>query len=191
MRSVHTGAVALALCILVSSCGETPEEDQQALMAQAEYLVREARWADAIDVLKQYLLVHPDDSGAHFYLGRCWLNVPRFNGREGPWLVLAEGELKLALQLFHQHGEKSTIARFTDEYFQMICHLERAKVYLKQLTYLADRRGRLAGATAETVISELRQAVADAKAVDPDSPDVWAFERLVNTLQGPSGNGFR
>lgn len=185
MRSVHTGAVALALCILVPACGETPEQDQQALMAQAEYLVREARWADAIDVLKQYLLVQPEDSGAHFYLGRCWLNVPEYNGREGPWLVLAEGELRLALQLFNDQGKKSSIERFTDTYFETICHLERAKVYLKQLTYLADRRGRLAGATAETIISELRQAVADAKAVDPDSPDVWAFERLVNTLQGP------
>ncbi|MEA3365186.1 MAG: hypothetical protein U9Q79_06045 [Candidatus Hydrogenedentes bacterium] len=189
MRSLRTGALVLAICILSPSCGETPEESHQDLMAHAEYLVREARWADAIDVLKQYLVVHPEDSGAHFYLGRCWLNVPEFKGHEGPWLVLAEGELNLALDLFHEQGGKSTIERFSDEYFQVICHLERAKVYLKQLTYLADRRGYLAGATAETIITELRQAIADAKAINPDSPDVWAFEHLLDTLEAPSENG--
>ncbi|MFO7973120.1 MAG: hypothetical protein R6V12_00630 [Candidatus Hydrogenedentota bacterium] len=188
MRSLRTGALALTICIVLPGCGASPEEGRQDLMAQADFLVREARWADAIDVLKQHLLAHPEDSGAHFYLGRSWLNVPEYNGQEGPWLVLAEGELRLALQLFNDQGKKSTIERYTDTYFETICHLERAKVYLKQLTYLADNRGRLAGATTESIMTELRQAVTDAKAVNPDSPDVWAFERLLNTMQAPREN---
>lgn len=154
-------------------------------MAQAEFLVREARWAEAIPVLKDYLLVHPEDSGAHFYLGRCWLNAPAYRGREGPWLVLAEGELRLALELFHAQGRTSTIERFSDEYFEVICNIERAKVYLKQLAFLADNRGRLAGATVQTIVSRLREAVDAAKAIAPDSPDVRNFENILATLEDP------
>jgi len=185
MRSSCTRAVALGLCIVMAGCQGRSEPSPQDLMAQAEFLVREARWADAIPVLKEYLCANPEDSGAHFYLGRCWLNVAEFNNRQGPWLVLAEGELRLAVQLFEQHGRVSTIERFSNEYFETICHLERAKVYLRQLAFLAGNRGRLAGATAHSVIADLRQAVADAKAIDADSPDVWAFEKLLSSLEEP------
>jgi hypothetical protein len=175
--------VLLALCGMLPGCAAPPDETPKALMAQAEFLVREARWAEAIDALQRLLRQQPTHSGAHFYLGRCWLNVPRFNEREGPWLVLAEGELRLASQLFEQQGRTSSIERFSDEYFEVICNVERAKVYLKQLNFLAANPGRLAGATVETVIDELRQAVDAAKAIDPDSPDVRTLENILADLR--------
>lgn len=187
MRRRGAGVILVACCCVMGACSRPPAAAPEDLMSQAEYLVREERWADAIPVLKQYLLSHPEDSGAHFYLGRCWLNVESFNGRDGPWLVLAEGELRLARQLFQAGGRRSTIKRFSDTYFEVICNIERAKVYLRQLTYLADHQGRLAGATVQSIVASLRDAVADAKAVDPDSPDVASLEGILQSIGAGSG----
>ena len=188
MRRLVGSAVAiLAAGAALTGCSAPPAESGEDLKARAEFLVLEEQWAEAISVLKEYLIRHPEDSGAHFYLGRCWLNVESFNGRDGPWLVLAEGELRLARQLFQAGGRRSTIKRFSDTYFEVICNIERAKVYLRQLTYLADHQGRLAGATVQSIVASLQDAVSDAKAVDPDSPDVASLEGILQSLGAGSG----
>ncbi len=181
------GMAVLAAGAALTGCSGPPGESGEDRMARAEFLVLEEQWAEAISVLKEYLVRHPEDSGAHFYLGRCWLNVAEFNGREGPWLVLAEGELRLARQLFYAQGKRSTIKRFPDTYFDIICNVERAKVYLRQLTFVIDHPGQLAGATLESILASLQQAVDDAKAIDPSAPDVVHLENLLKPLtdEGP------
>ncbi|HNV20476.1 MAG TPA: hypothetical protein PLB67_20025 [Candidatus Hydrogenedentes bacterium] len=189
MRRLVGSAVAiLAAGAALTGCSAPPAESGEDLKARAEFLVLEEQWAEAISVLKEYLIRHPEDSGAHFYLGRCWLNVAEFNGREGPWLVLAEGELRLARQLFYAQGKRSTIKRFPDTYFDIICNIERAKVYLRQLTFVIDHPGQLAGATLESILASLQQAVDDAKAIDPAAPDVVNLENLLKSLtdDGPA-----
>jgi hypothetical protein len=185
MRAPAIALIFIGIVLLAGGCSGKASGEKADLMAEAEFLVREARWADAIPVLKDHLILHPEDSGAHFYLGRCWLNAPEFNGREGPWLVLAEGELQLALQLFEKQGGVSTIERFNDRYFELICHVERAKIYLKQLQFLAGSNGVIRGRTAEGIMENLRQAVADARAVNPDAAEVRSLEQLLRSLQIP------
>ncbi len=174
----------LAGMAAATDCSGPPKAHNEDLSAQAEFLVLEERWAEAISVLKESLLLYPEDPGAHFYLGRCWLNVAKFNDWPGPWLVLAEGELRLARQLFLAQGKHSPIARFSDTYFEVICNIERAKVYLRQLTVVAEHPRQLAGATLESILSSLQQAIDDAKAVDPGAPEVLQLENFIESLSG-------
>jgi hypothetical protein len=178
------GGALLLAGIAAAGCSGPPKAHYEDLSAQAEFLVLEERWAEAIPVLSESLLLHPEDPGAHFYLGRCWLNVAKFNDRPGPWLVPAEGELRLARQLFLAQGKHSPIARFSDTYFEVICNIERAKVYLRQLTVVAEHPRQLAGATLESILSSLQQAIDDAKAVDPTAPEVIQLENLLKSLSG-------
>ena len=49
----------------------------------AEDLYREQRYVEAIAVLKDYLLLYPDDPGAHFYLGERGLGATAVDCQEG------------------------------------------------------------------------------------------------------------
>ena len=152
-------------------------------MNEAEYFVREAQWADAIPVLKQCLLINPRNAGAHFYLGRCWLNVKQLNDREGPWLIPAEGELALAIRLFKDQGGKSPIDRFDDNYFELICHLEKAKIYLRQFNFIVENGYLIEGATIEAIMVKCRQELDEARKIDPNSNDVKMLEDILSPFE--------
>ncbi len=161
-----------AACPLVAGCGAAPDEQEiEDLFDQGEYLCLEARWNEARAVLKQFLLHRPNHAGAHFYLGRAYLFSDDFRP------AIAEGELQTALELFIEGGRISPIERFANDYFELICYVESAKVCLLQTEYLISQ-----GVPMQPLQPLLRRAARyanEADAVMPGTKDVTTLERAI------------
>lgn len=169
--SKRPGPAFLALAVVVCAACSRSAPD---LNGHAEALLQEARWDEAVVVLKQQLLRRPDDIAAHFYLGRCYLNAPRF------YPGAAAGEFETALRLFSANGRISPIAEYDDEYFELRCHLELAKVYLRTYHEYAERgapRGLL-----QRPLRKLKEAAAAAERITPDSDDVRDLKAIVDAM---------
>ena len=149
--------------------------EDRSLLEEGEHLMLEARWQDAIPVLRAHLLRNPRDPGAHFYLGRAYL-LHAF-----PLLVHAEGELKTALHLFHEQGGESPIERFDDTYFELACHLELSKVHLSVVQMVMNAGGRQE--LLERALERCEEHLEAARRIDPESPDVEQLETLLTDLR--------
>ena len=162
----------IASCPLIAGCGTALDEQElQSLFDQGEFMCREARWNEARVVLKKFLLHRPNHAGAHFYLGRAYLFSDDFRP------AIAEGELQTALELFIQGGRISPIERFGHDYFELICNVESAKVFLLHTEYLL-----LQGAPPEAVKPLLERAAHyahEADAVMPGTKDVKLLEEAI------------
>ena len=101
-------------------------------LAEAETLVLDQQWTEARELLKRHLVNHPEDAGAHFYLGRCYMLG------EPLWPVVAEGEFQTALQLFNRNGKESPIERYPPEVFEWFCYKEMATTLLLQIDRLVE-----------------------------------------------------
>lgn len=96
-------------------------------LEEAEWLCLESRFTDAEPLLRAHLRRDPTNAVAHYYLGRCYLSEDLIN------LPLARGEITAALVLFDQFGQVSPEARFTDEYFELMCLTDIGKTYLSEI----------------------------------------------------------
>lgn len=167
------GAAAVAIVIAAAGCA--PRLADPGLFAEAEYLILEQRFEEAIPLLRRFLVSYPDHAGAHYYLGRCY-----FAARDQFWLAIAQGELETALNQFHASGGASPIERFDDTYFGLICHLDIAKIQLKRALFLLE-----SGAPRElcrALLADAREMVERARGIDPESPDVETIEGMVEEL---------
>ena len=141
--------------------------------------ILDQRYGEAIPVLKTYLCRHPDNAGGHFYLGSSYLLS------KSPWMVLARGEIETALALFEQQGGKSPIERFSDVYFELRCHLELAKILLRQMVHLVD-----SGAPPESLrplVERAEETLTKARAIAPEAADVAQLEALVTAMRDAVG----
>ncbi len=144
-------------------------------LAEAEALLLDARWDEAIPLLREHLLRNPQDPGAHFYLGRAYMF-----GSSG-LLGHALGEFQTALYYFHRDGGESPIERFSDTYFELACHVESAKVYLQiALVFLEmpEPPSQLLHA-----LAECHRVLERAREVDPEAPEVQELELHLTTLR--------
>jgi tetratricopeptide (TPR) repeat protein len=170
----HSSALRIAaltgLLFLAAGCSR-PQPD---LNGQARALLDQSRWDDAIGLLKRQLLERPDDAAAHFYLGRCYLNGSVF------YPGAAEGEFETALRLFAGQGRRSPIDGYNDQYFELRCHLELAKVYLRTYIEYADHgapKSRL-----QQPMRDLKTAAEAAEKIAPDSKDVKDLNSVIAAL---------
>ncbi len=173
--------VVFGIAVVAGSAARSPSEQDRDWLEEGRALCREGRWEDAIPPLNRHLLEYPDDAhrnaAAHFYLGQCYLLG------EKPFLVVAEGEYKTALRCYHEGGATSPIPEFSDQYFELRCHLELAKVYLK-LYQSAEAYGASA-AVFEGLLDRLRETAREARKVDPESGDVLSLEDIIESLEEP------
>ena len=168
-------AFAGALALLFSACSAEPSRD---LLAEAEILCLDQEWDAAKVLLREHLLVHPDDAAAHFYLGRCYLMAGPGKFRPDT----AEGEFQTALRIFRRNGRVNPIERFADaDYFEYICQMESAKVFLNLLDVLFGYNRRVA--EVQEYVERGKAYVDLAAAVLPDDPDVEVYERMFKSLQ--------
>lgn len=163
--------------IAVSSCftSESAQEDVD-LFALGERLCLEARWGDARNALRMFLVDNPNHPGAHFYLGRSYLFW-----EEDFRPVIAEGEMQTALQLFYENGRESHIERFTPTYFEFICNIESLKVCNQEFRYLEfvdASKGRMLECAGRA-----RKYFEAAKVIDPNSDDLLVGEEIVRHLE--------
>lgn len=171
---IFTAVLAAGLADM--GCGRTTGYPGEELLDRAEFLIREQRYEEAKKLLKTFLYSHPDHSGAHYYLGRCYSESP-----EAFWFVIAQGEIETALDIFLRDGRRSTIKRFSDDYFEMICHLDIAKIYLRQIEFLI-RQG-APPSIIKMTFEKTEQALEEARRVLPDSPDIALIENLLNMVR--------
>lgn len=162
--------VSVSVAVMCTACARQ-EPDRTGVGAA---LLQEGRWEDAANAFKGQLLRHPCDVAAHFYLGRCYLNdSPMYPGA-------AAGEFETALRLFSGNGRHSPIAEYADDYFELRCHLELAKVYLRA------HQEYLEGGVPKTVLKQLlrklKRAAEAAEQIMPDSEDVVNLKRIVEAL---------
>lgn len=155
--------------------GCTPRKADPSLFSQAEYLILDQRFEEAVPLLRQFLVSYPDHAGGHYYLGRCY-----FAAKDQFWLAIAQGELETALNLFDASGGKSPIDRFSDTYFGMICHLDIVKIQLKRAIFILEAGG--PRVTCELLLADAREMLERARKIDPDSPDIQTIEQGVEDL---------
>lgn len=153
-----------------------PHEQPRDLFAEAEQLALDQRWDEAKQLLKVHLLKHPDDAGAHFYLGRAYLLATPF------YPYIAEGEFQTALRLFIANGRKSPTERFQPDYFEMMCHIESAKVYLRWIyvwmTHEFDLR------ELQHHLNKAKFYLEKAREIRPDAPEVRQLYETLTFIDG-------
>ncbi|HUW61568.1 MAG TPA: hypothetical protein VMZ06_11220 [Candidatus Bathyarchaeia archaeon] len=169
-RNARRIAAATVLALLAAGCSR-PDPDPN---GSARALIEESQWDQAVDLLKRQLIEQPDDVAAHFYLGRCYLNGSMF------YPGAAAGEFETALRLFAETGRHSPISEYNDQYFELRCHLELAKVYLRTYIELADRGA--PRSILQRPMRDLKKAAEAAGKIAPDSQDVRDLKSMIESL---------
>lgn len=159
-------------CILLAGCTRAPARD---LLKQGEELCLNQEWALARDTLKTHLVTNPYDAGAHYYLARCFLSSSFFRP------AIAEGELKTALKLFLANDRICPIERFDADYFEMMCHIDMAKVQLREIDFAS-----MYGASYEQLEGLFDRCALNleaARAINPEAAEVDFVEAHIRRLQ--------
>ncbi|MBN2307725.1 MAG: hypothetical protein JXR94_02070 [Candidatus Hydrogenedentes bacterium] len=174
MIRVSTAAVLAVpgVCIGLALAGCGPKED---LFAKGEELYLSGQYEEAIDTFRQFLVEHPGHAGAHFYLGSSYMLS------SDPWMELAKGEIETALALFERGGKVSSIARFTDKYFELRCYLELAKILFKQILFVSSHGG--PPEMGQFLVHRCEGILEDARRVDPDAREVKELEQLLREMR--------
>jgi hypothetical protein len=146
-------------------------------LEEAEDLCLGGQFIEAEPLLRAYLRSDSTSAVAHYYLGRCYLSDDLIN------LPMARGEITAALVLFQEFGQVSPQARFTDEYFELMCLTDIAKTYLSEIAMEIPRieRPAVRQREAKARIALCEDLVARAKRVNPDA-ELTTWLRL-NTAQ--------
>jgi tetratricopeptide (TPR) repeat protein len=199
MKAASKNALAAVALILAGSCGPASDvhfhdtyvsfgnlgcgAPAHNLLEEADSMLRDQQYEEAEKTIKQHLLANPNDAGGHFLLGRVY-SYPD----DERYLVLAEGEFRTALFYFEQSGKKNPIPRFEDPtYFELITHIEIAKIYLRQLDILFELKAPLY--SIRNRLKAMRDELNEAREVDPDAPDLKHFESIYEELAEQIGEG--
>ncbi len=95
----------LVVLLLVCGCGD----DGSVAFSRGLEDYQAGRWGTAIRYFNNALILNPDLSAAHFYVGTCYLRT------DPPWPVVVAGELTLALELLEQDKLKPLPAGTLEE----------------------------------------------------------------------------
>ncbi|MCC6794381.1 MAG: hypothetical protein IT366_04625 [Candidatus Hydrogenedentes bacterium] len=179
----------LVILVAACACSRAPQRD---LFKEGETLYLDGKYSEAADVLKQRLIENPDDAGAHYYLGNTYMSncirpdkTALSNSDMTPdrWLGIAQGELEVALELFKRQGKVSPIPRFDATYFEMMCHVTRAKIHFILLQSILDAppnpRGPDMRSLVPGIIKKCAEEAEQAEKVSPDAAEVRELKELI------------
>jgi hypothetical protein len=154
---------------------QTPAPDMAKKWAsQTTAFVDEKKWNDAIPLVKQQLQSHPEDIEAHFRLGQCYLY------KDQPAFGIAEGEFKVALQLFHEDGDKTEVAGMSAKDFELQCTMEVANVFVHTIDFIMKTNVR--PEILNSLTNDLEIAIGDAKRLAPDDPRIKRVNEFLQFL---------
>jgi len=169
--------VMLAGALCATAGCQRPAGDE--ILEQAYQLGEQYRWPDAKPLVRAYLLDHPDDAAAHYLWGRCYLH------NSTPYLALAEGEFKTALNLFRRNNNLGILAEhFNPSQFEAALHRETARVYMRWI-HEAEQQG-LPAALVRTRLERALDEVRQGRALDPDSTVLKEMEQTLEGYLAPS-----
>ncbi|MCC6152905.1 MAG: hypothetical protein IT367_04065 [Candidatus Hydrogenedentes bacterium] len=181
-------AILIAL-VAACACSRAPQRNQ---FKEGETLYLDGKYSQAAELFKQRLFENPDDAGAHYYLGSAYMSncirpdqVALSNRDMTPdrWLGIAQGELEVALELFKRQGKVSPIPRFDATYFEMMCHVTRAKIHFILLQSILDAppnpRGPNLRSLVPGIIKKCAEEAEAAEKVSPDAAEVRELKELI------------
>ena len=187
----------VVLVVAACACSRAPERD---LFAEGETLYLDGKYTEAAEVLKQRLVENPDDAGAHYYLGSTYMSncikpdQTALSNRDMPpdrWLGIAQGELEMALELFKRQGKVSPIPRFDATYFEMMCHVTRAKTHFILLQSILETppnpRGPNMRSLVPGIIKKCAEEAEAAENVSPNAPEVRDLKTLIQAAIADTG----
>ena len=182
--------LAGALVALAAGCARPQHVNY---FQEGEDLYLKGEYDAAIDRFKLQLQQKPEDAGAHFYLGSCYLYAAQKNigGKDNAWLGIAQGELETALALFERGGKVNPVPRFDATYFEMICHINQAKIYLLLIQAIAQNPRLFVGVIPREAIpafiEKCNEQAKLAEQVAPGNPDVEQLKMLLAAISGAVG----
>ena len=166
------------LCVcLVLIAGYSAKTDPEVLNSAWEW--GEAyRWPEAGALARAYLLDDPGNAPAHFLLGRSYLHV------NPPWLILAEGELRMALRCFQESRDLGALAdRFTPSQFEAAIHRELARTEMRWMREAVVRN--VPSHLLQPRIDSALDEVGKGRALDPDCPVLADMESTLEAYKRP------
>ncbi|HPO12097.1 MAG TPA: hypothetical protein PLI09_01525 [Candidatus Hydrogenedentes bacterium] len=168
--------IAYGLCLACLACGGGCKRTAtDTLLKQAFALGEKYQWQEAMPLVKQFLLSHPDDPAGHFLLGRCYLH------NASPHLVLAKGEFETALVHLQQTQEHNGLSEIlTANQLGAAIHRELARTMMRW-----SREAMQAGFPGPIIEEPLRHALDEVKKgleLDPDSKPLKEMEETLKPL---------
>jgi len=197
----------LVILVAACACSRAPQRD---LFAEGETLFLNGKYTEAAEVFRQRLLDNPNDAGAHYYLGTTYLyrfatnqsNAPAapIFGTNQNWLGIAQGELETAVSLFKRQGKTNPVPRFDTnttpefspaQYFEMICHVNQAKILLLLTQSILENPRTIRGLNPLTllpgIIEKCQQQADEAERAAPGHPDVAGLKLQIEELVKVAG----
>jgi tetratricopeptide (TPR) repeat protein len=118
-------ALMLSSMLLMSACRNRVDDSD---LVNAWTLCEALEYEEAFPIVREYLFLHPDNSVAHYLLGKC------YQQRENPALTLAKGELDMALFLFDRDGDLSVLSEaMTGSEYRATLHCDIVLVLLRTI----------------------------------------------------------
>ncbi len=164
----------LLLCTVaeITGCKGKPSDEK---LVEAWTLCENLKYEQAFPIIREYLLHYPDNSVAHYLLGKC------YQKREHPALTLAKGELDMARFLFERDRNLSVLGEaMTAEQFQATLHCDTVLILLSTIIEAEEQ-----GMPPEEGTPILRIALEHArKAVElnPESPFIIDLAHTLETM---------
>lgn len=187
------------LFVLVAACA-CSRAQQRDLFKEGETLYLDGKYSQAAEVFKQRLLENPNDAGAHYYLGSAYMSncirpdQAALSNRDmtpDRWLGIAQGELEMALELFKRQGKVSPIPRFDATYFEMMCHVTRAKTHFILLQSILDAppnpRGPNMRSLVPGIIMKCAEEAEAAEKLSPNAAEVRELKELIKAAIANTG----
>lgn len=174
LRPVIVFGLCLGCTAFSGGCNRTATD---ALLKQAYALGEKYQWHEAMPLVKQYLLSHPEDPAGHFLLGRCYLH------NAVPHLVMAKGEFETALARLQPSQEQGGLSGIlTTNQLGAAIHREMARTMMRW-----SREAMQAGFPGPIIEEPLRQALDEVEkglALDPDSQPLKEMAETLKPLLG-------
>ena len=154
----------------MSACQGTIDDSDLVI---AYTLCEKLEYEKAFPIVREYLLRYPDNSVAHYLLGKC------YQQREDAALTLAKGELDMALFLFDRDGDLSVLSEaMTASEYRATLHCDIVLVLLRTIIEAEEQ-----GMPPNAGIPILRIALEHARKAAYFNPDSVFILDLTQTLE--------
>lgn len=125
--------ICVTMALVTAGCAKVAEDE---VLLHGYALGKADQWDAARPFVREYLLDHPGDAGAHFLWGQCHLHGPT------PWLEIARGEFVVTLHLLEETGQPGLLnADFNTKKLTIMAHQELARACFRQIYILAESHG--------------------------------------------------
>jgi tetratricopeptide (TPR) repeat protein len=170
------GTVLATTVLLAAALAGCRREAGPEVLQQAWKFAAARMFDEALPLVKEYLVWHPEDAAAHYVLGNCYLHQKEVN------TTLARGEFETAMRHFEKRRELGVLAaEMTAELFQSTLHRETALALMRAL-YEGNGKG-IPANMMYPVLDQALQEVREGLRFDPSSGFLKDMESSLEELR--------